>query len=237
MRGGARADVALKREGPEVEGRVFAAFGTPPELGNISEDSASLLRLFRAPLPLRQHCGYNLVLFIPSRMSKYFQPSPALPFPPLSPSRPGIPLCFRGSLSFVLSRSPVPSVVQVPRIPSEFVTRFISLKWRNVFAYHCNPAILRIPEMGGRDRNGFSISLALARIDDSRSRTKSSLAARRTIWEIELSSWFLHERKYLALANCVFCGFIKCRVKASVATTFLPTRRMKLIFASLRFSP
>lgn len=71
----------LKREEREVKGRVFAAFGTPPELGNISEDSASLLRLFRAPLLLRQHCGYNLVLFIPSRMSKYFQPSPALLFP------------------------------------------------------------------------------------------------------------------------------------------------------------
>lgn len=79
VRGG--ENVVLKREEREVKGRVFAAFGTPPELGNISEDSASLLRLFRAPLPLRQHCGYNLVLFIPSRMSKYFQPSPALPFP------------------------------------------------------------------------------------------------------------------------------------------------------------
>lgn len=98
---GTRANVVLKREEREVKGRVFAAFGTPPELGNISEDSASLLRLFRAPLPLRQHCGYNLVLFIPSRMSKYFQPSPNLPFPltllPLSP--PSLLLALAGSLA------------------------------------------------------------------------------------------------------------------------------------------
>jgi len=92
----------LKREEREVKGRVFAAFGTPPELGNISEDSASLLRLFRAPLPLRQHCGYNLVLFIPSRMSKYFQPSPTLPFPFTLPLPPP-PLFFSLACSLVLS--------------------------------------------------------------------------------------------------------------------------------------
>lgn len=97
----------LKREEREVKGRVFAAFGTPPELGNISEDSASLLRLFRAPLPLRQHCGYNLVLFIPSRMSKYFQPSPNLPFPltPPSPFPPSLLLALAGSLARSLALS------------------------------------------------------------------------------------------------------------------------------------
>lgn len=55
-------------------GEEFSPHSVLLRLGNISEDSASLLRLFRARLPLRQHCGYNLVLFIPSRMSKYFQP-------------------------------------------------------------------------------------------------------------------------------------------------------------------
>lgn len=101
---GTRANVVLKREEREVKGRVFAAFGTPPELGNISEDSASLLRLFRAPLPLRQHCGYNLVLFIPSRMSKYFQPSPNLPFP-LTLLPPSPPLSFSLSLARPLALS------------------------------------------------------------------------------------------------------------------------------------
>lgn len=57
-----------------VGGEEFSPHSVLLRLGNISEDSASLLRLFRARLPLRQHCGYNLVLFIPSRMSKYFQP-------------------------------------------------------------------------------------------------------------------------------------------------------------------
>lgn len=100
-----RVNVVLKREEREVKGRVFAAFGTPPELGNISEDSASLLRLFRTPLPLRQHCGYNLVLFIPSRMSKYFQPSPTLSFSLSLCSSPTFPFSFFLSLARSLARS------------------------------------------------------------------------------------------------------------------------------------
>lgn len=143
-----RADAALKRQEREVKGRVFAAFGTPPELGNISEDSASLLRLFRAPLPLRQHCGYNLVLFIPSRMSKYFQPSPAYPFllavPPSSSPRLPFSVFLSSSYSLSLSLSFVLSVsVILSSADPTLVCNVSSRVNDDVFA-PLQPAILRI---------------------------------------------------------------------------------------------
>lgn len=45
---GVRANVVLKREEREVKGRVFAAFGTPLELGNISRGFSEFIKAIQS---------------------------------------------------------------------------------------------------------------------------------------------------------------------------------------------
>lgn len=107
-----------------VGGEEFSPHSVLLRLGNISEDSASLLRLFRARLPLRQHCGYNLVLFIPSRMSKYFQP-PSHTLPSFFPF---LALCGSPSASRSLSTASIRLVLTGATHPFAIGGTFESLQ-------------------------------------------------------------------------------------------------------------